>query len=285
MRLRKKLFQFAKKIVFWRNWLSYQSRGRKPWSRGYFEYKWSLVEQALRDPQTMGTFCHEGSLPGNFGQRVDERIVEYPWVLTHLPDGPAQLLDAGSALNFEKVLSHPTLADKQITITTLHPETSCFWYRDISYLFSDLRNLPFKSDAFDLITCISTLEHIGMDNTKIYTANPKYKEKKTEDYLVALAELKRVLKTKGTLLITVPFGQYHDFGFFQQFNHEMIQRLITTFAPSEYTLTFYAYLNGGWQISNLDQSATAKYVTADRAKKDPSLAAAASAVACLKLVK
>lgn len=285
MDVRKTVFRFAKKMVFWRNMFSYKLHGCRPWNRGYFEYKWSRIVQALYDKKTIDVFRTGDILPEHFGQRIDERIVEYPWVVAHMSKGSATLLDAGSALNFETILFYPSLKEKKITIVTLNPESNCFWNRGVSYLFDDLRNLPFKSESFDIITCISTLEHIGMDNTKVYTTDSIYKENRSEDYLVALKELRRVLKTGGVLLLTVPFGTYNDFGWFQQFNQDMVSKMMSVFGADNGTAAFYAYTNGGWQISNAEECSSAEYITADRAKVSLSLPAAASAVACLKLTK
>ena len=276
MKFRKKIFRFARNLASQRNLLFYKLRGRKPWTRGYFEHKWRLIKEILDGKKLLADFKDE---------RVDERLVEYLWLMKNLPEGEARLLDAGSALNFEIILNQPKLSTKKITIVNLNPEKNCFARRGVSYLYEDLRNLPFKSDSFDIITCISTLEHIGMDNTKIYTADPKYKENKAEDYLVAVTELKRILKPGGHLFITVPFGKYHKFGFFQQFDRDMINRLGSLFGTDKCIETYYKYTEDGWQTSNQSECASSEYVLADKAKVSTSGAAAASAVACLKLTK
>jgi SAM-dependent methyltransferase len=265
--------------------LTYEWRGKKPWGRGYFEYKWRLIGQTLANAETLTAFASESSLTKGFGHGIDERIVEYPWLIANLPPEPLRLLDAGSALNFETLLIHPKLANKKITIVNLNPESSCFSHLGVSYLFEDLRHLPIVDNTFDVITCISTLEHIGMDNTKIYTTDEKYKEQKTEDYLIAARELRRVLKPEGSLFLTVPFGIKGNFGFFQQFDKAMLAKLIAVFDKKKSRSTFYKYTKSGWQISSLAESTSAEYVTADRAKLDPSLPAAAAAVACLKLIR
>lgn len=285
MRLRKTIFRFAKRLIYWRNLLIYQLRGRKPWGRGYFEHKWTVIRQCIHDKDVMTSFQHGTTLPSSFGTRIDERIVEYSWLLSHMHDGAAVLLDAGSALNFEAILAHPRLSQKKITIATLHPEANCFWNKGVSYLFGDIRSMPFVSETFDIITCISTLEHVGMDNTKIYTSDAAFRENKTEDYLVAVAEFKRLLKPGGTLFITVPFGIYHHFGFFQQFNREMVRKVTKIFGEDKSMLTFYKYENNGWNISTEEKCNSAEYITADRAKVSSTLPAAASAIVCMKLTK
>ncbi len=277
--------RLAKNLIYQKNLISYKLHGQKPWRRGYFEYKWKMIKKYINDHEIIQLFIKKDLLPANFGIGIDERVVEYPWMLSHINKEPAKLLDAGSALNFEAILSHEKIKNKKTTIVTLNPEANCFWHLGISYIFDDLRNLPFTSDYFDVITSISTIEHIGMDNTEIYTSNSKYKENKTEDYLIAINELKRVLKPNGKLLITVPFGKYHNFGFFQQFDKSMINKIISTFGTDKCQITFYKYTNNGWQICAEEPSSTAEYITSDRAKKDSSLPAAASAIACILITK
>jgi SAM-dependent methyltransferase len=276
MRFGKRMILFAKKLASRRNLLYYKLYGQRPWTRGYFEYKWQLIEEILSGEKILADFK---------GERVDERLVEYLWLMENLPEEQANLLDAGSALNFEIILNQHKLSNKKITIVNLNPEKNCFARRGVSYLYEDLRNLPFKSDYFDIITCISTLEHIGMDNTKIYTVDPKYKENKVGDYLVVATELKRILKPGGSLFITVPFGKYRDFGFFQQFDQDMINRLESLFGTDKCIEAYYKYAEDGWQISSQSECASAEYVLADKARVSTLGPAAASAVACLKLTK
>lgn len=268
-----------------KNLLSYKLSGRKAWTKGYFEYKWQRIVAVLHDESIMAAFRNGRALPKEFGAGIDERIVEYPWLLSHIGTEVEKLLDAGSALNFETILTHPALQEKKVTIANLNPESNCFWRRGVSYVFEDIRNLPFLPDTFDAVTCISTLEHIGMDNTKIYTKDLHFKENKTEDYLIALTELKRVLRPGGSLYLSVPFGKHGNFGFFQQFNSTMLRKTIAVFGIEKSKATFYQYIGSGWNISSEEECKNAEYVTADRAKVNPSLPAAASAVACLTFIK
>ena len=52
-------------------------------------------------------------------------------------------------------------------------------------LQGDLRCLPFRDQSFDIVCCLETLEHV-------------------EGEEAAIAELKRVLKEEGTLIVSVP---------------------------------------------------------------------------------
>jgi hypothetical protein len=81
-------------------------------------YKFSAIRHAL----DRGVL-RDGLLPAGYGFRLDERIVEYPWLFSRLPPGVGNLLDAGSVLNYQFLLAQPGLAEKRIFISTLAPET------------------------------------------------------------------------------------------------------------------------------------------------------------------
>jgi SAM-dependent methyltransferase len=276
------LYQKIKKEI---NILVYKKNGYKPWSRGYHEYKWKKIKSYINNNALLTNFKENSPLPLNYGFGVDERIVEYPWLISNINEDPQNLLDAGSALNFEKIISHKQFIKKKITITNLNPEHNCFWKKRVSYCFYDLRNLPFKEDSFDIITCLSTLEHVGMDNEKIYKNN-EYKENKKEDYLKAVIELKRILKPDGKLLITLPYGQYQNLEFFQQFENKMIQKILNEFPNQQHKLTYYKYSQEGWNLSTEKECSNEKYFDIHTDKKiDSNNTAAARAVVCIKLIK
>ncbi|MDJ0715935.1 MAG: methyltransferase domain-containing protein [Prochloraceae cyanobacterium] len=238
------------------NWLKeqikinlYLRNGRKPWSRGYSIFKKNFITQSLDDPALVKLFEENLKLPDRYGEFLDDRVVEFPWLISRLNKENGTILDAGSALNFDWILQHAKISDKDITIVTLEPERNCYWQNRVSYLFGDLRNLPIKDNWFDEIVSISTIEHIGMNNS-IYSSDSKYVEQNNLDYLKVISELKRVTKPGGKVYITVPYGKYTDFGWYQQFNGEMIDAIIETFEPAKLTETYYCYEFGGWSIGD-----------------------------------
>lgn len=77
---------------------------------------------------------------------------------------------------------------------------------------ADVRAMPFADGRFELALCISTLEHIGRDNS-VYGLSAEHDPAGMN---AALAELRRVLRADGRLLITVPCGDYEDHGWFVQ---------------------------------------------------------------------
>lgn len=267
--------------------------GRRPWTRAYFTNRQRLIEKTLGDPEMMALFRAKIPLPAGYGFSVDERCVEIPWALAMLNIGEERVLDAGSSLNTEFVLNYPHLTQKELHIITLVPEASAFWKRGISYIFRDLRNIPYRNDYFDKIYCISTLEHIGFDNQR-FSGLSIHSEHNPDSYQQALSEFRRVLKSEGKLLLTVPYGRYQDFGTFQQFNRTRIRTIIDSFNPSCVSETYYLYTMTGWNLTDESSCSNAEYVnwimvpSADRPSNFPiqsDLAVAARAVACLELIK
>ena len=253
----------------------------KPWTRGYVEYKEHEIARVLGSGG-----LPQDQLPPNYGFRLDERVVEYPWFLARLPAGPGLLLDAGSILNFDFVLEHPALQNKNLHICTLAPEAECFWGKGISYLFADLRALPYRDDWFDWIVSLSTLEHVGMDNTMLYTSDNTKKESRLLDYLQAVAEFRRVLKPGGTLFVSVPFGRAQSHGWLQIFDQTGIDRMVHGFGDNSCITEYFLYHPEGWQRSTASEAAGATFFDIHHAQGyDPDFAASARALCCLELKK
>lgn len=274
----------------------YLQNGRVPWSPGYSLYHTELITKTLSDEILLECFRCGNSLPPNYGIGIDERCVEYPWLIANLPSSKQCILDAGSVLNYDFILNNPIFENKKLQILTLAPESNCFWQKGISYLYDDLRNIPTRNDYYDAIICLSTLEHLGCDNT-LYTQDETYRENSSEDFILAMKELRRVLKVGGSLFLSVPFGIYRHFGSFQQFDRILLSRAIESFGlASEISEHFWRYTNEGWQIATAADCAECEYVEwitkvkQYQQKSNPlpveqDLAAAARAVACVRLVK
>jgi SAM-dependent methyltransferase len=228
---------------------SFKRRGYIPWSNGYHEYKWKEIAKAIKNNETMR------ELNSGYGFRIDERIIEYPWVISKLNESSKIILDAGSTFNFDLILEHPKLKGKEITICTLYPESPNFVERRINYVFADLRNLLFRDNCFDTVVSISTIEHIGMDNS-IYGEQSSENRlgAKSYSYLEAILEYLRVLKHDGQMLLTAPFGAYENHGFFQQFDSEMLSKLKSLLQKhgKVETIDFYKYEERGWIRSGLE---------------------------------
>ena len=274
----------------------YMARGGIPFGMGYGIYRKQFITNTLSSSSLMARFVAGEPLPPGYGVGLDERCVEYPWMIGQLEATPGRLLDAGSTLNYDFLLDIPTLQAKVIHIMTLAPEEHCFWQRSISYIFDDLRDIPVRDNYYDTISCLSTLEHVGCDNST-FTGDDSDREHRPDDYVVAIEELCRVLRPGGTLLVTVPFGVYSHLGVQQQFDARMLARAIQALTKcGEVIERYYRYSTGGWNLATAVDCIDARYVewaasvwahgkVPDPIPIEPDQAVAARAVACLRLNK
>jgi len=124
---------------------------------------------------------------------VDERPIEMPWCLARVRAGE-KVLDVGYAF------AEPTYLDGlgelgDVTGVDLVVAD----VPGVKSVQADLRELPFTDEEFDVAIAISTLEHVGRDNTQYGL------EAEDADTLdAALRELRRVAKR---VLVTVPTGE------------------------------------------------------------------------------
>lgn len=124
---------------------------------------------------------------------------EYPYVASAIPEKPAQILDAGSGFTFFTfylaALGHEVYAvdcDPQ-----LRKYYQTIWSNDnvsakankaspegnVTFDIQDLHSLSFKSNSFDIVYCVSVLEHLS--------------EKET-----VLREFARILRPGGLFVLT-----------------------------------------------------------------------------------
>ena len=269
---------------------AYLKGGRKPWSRGYSLCKFDFIKDVLNNEVLLEKFGRLEMLDDGYGYGYDERVVEYPWVLSQLSKDKSRLLDAGSALNFQEIIENTKLADKDITIFTLVPENKAFWKKGISYHYGDLRHLPFKDNWFDEIVSISTLEHVGMDN-RIYTKKSSTQQVALEAKK-AVKELIRTLRAGGKFLASVGFGkrqliEWNGIPFAEQFDSSLLEDILEEFEQCQSISTsFYKYTRNGWNISTEENCKDAEYFNIHTAHSiDSDNAAAARAVVLIKVIK
>lgn len=127
--------------------------------------------------------------------RVDERSVEVPWLCLSLGQ-PKRILDVGSAE--AQYLDALLLTGAEVVLLDLRP---LHVVPVGAHVFTGSAGaMPNEwTEAFDLVTCVSTLDHIGL---AAYGHDPDPGALKA-----SIHEMWRVLVSGGALLLTIPFGR------------------------------------------------------------------------------
>jgi SAM-dependent methyltransferase len=132
----------------------------------------------------------------------DERPIEIPWCLARY-GAESSVLDVGYAFAEPAYIAALVGLGARELVGVDLAEADVPGLRSV---VADLRELPFEGGAFELVLCISTLEHVGLDNS-VYGLAAERDDAGQER---ALRELHRVLARDGRLLVTVPCGDTQD---------------------------------------------------------------------------
>lgn len=123
---------------------------------------------------------------------------EYPYVYQRIHNylnnkkgmDKLKVLDAGSGVTFFPYYINSTFERAQVdccdvdeSYSPMFSKMNIKFERSVNFHNSDLKNLKFKDNSYDIIYCISVLEH-------------------TNDYETILKEFSRVLKNDGLLILT-----------------------------------------------------------------------------------
>lgn len=106
---------------------------------------------------------------------------------------PEYHIDISSTLHF------PTIVSAFIPVRFYDYRPPILQLNNLQCDFIDLNSLSFETDSIATLSCMHTIEHIGLGRYGD-TLDP-------EGDLKAIKELKRVVKPGGTMLFVVPVGQ------------------------------------------------------------------------------
>jgi len=196
---------------------------------------------------------------------TDERVVELPWVLSRLSGKRA--LEVGYAFAEPPYLAALLQAgfDELVGVDLASADVP-----GLTGVQADVRELPFGDGSFDLALCVSTLEHVGADNS----GYGLQAEDDGASRLTALRELRRVLTPRGRLLITVPCGEPGEYGWFHQDDVRGWTRLFARAGFFIEEQEIYELAEEGWRTAPELETAGLRY-----GERGP----AASAVLCAEL--
>ena len=165
---------------------------------------------------------------------ASDRFIEYPWMLANINIKDGRLLDIGSTICDNLFNTLP----KTIEINGLNLNEIKFKNKEIKFKKGDIRKTDFPDNYFDCITCISTLEHIGVSGRYNSDEDPEGDKK-------AITEIKRILKPGGTLLLTVPYGIKDVLPINKLYNQERLNNLLNGFSEINKE---YKKFNQDWHV-------------------------------------
>ena len=137
---------------------------------------------------------------------TDERVIEIPWVLSRLV-AAGRVLEVGYAFAEAPYLAGLLRSGVDLIGVDLAERE----IEGMERLVADVRLLPLPDGSVDQVLLVSTLEHVGADNTQYGLSAEEDPAARVE----ALRELARVLRRGGRLLVTVPLGERGDHDWFR----------------------------------------------------------------------
>lgn len=130
---------------------------------------------------------------------VEGRLIEYGYAISRLmwlPKG--RVLDVGCIALHNTVSSSLAYAGWEVHGIDVRRDWG-FRHPNFTFKQGDIRECGYPDAWFDVVVCVSTLEHVGVKG---------YYGVKLEDYggdMAAVKEIVRILKPDGLLIVTVPY--------------------------------------------------------------------------------
>lgn len=191
-----------------------------------------------------------------------ERVLEYPFVYQLLKQHePREILDIGCVLN--NAVIDPFITP-HCDISFLNPAVEPLLRTRATYFKSDLAS--FKSPRkFSLITCLSTLEHIGFDNTRYGALDARDQgwdwNQSVQTFVNSLHSIQKLLTSGGTAWISCPYGK-QEFVRYPRKNGPRVWQVINSLHLSAITvdqllsarIKLYRLTDGGWICANAKDS-------------------------------
>jgi SAM-dependent methyltransferase len=146
---------------------------------------------------------------------TNERSVEVPWALQRVGSA-RRVLDVGCSTSdylAELARAEPIEGRRVYGLDPDAPRP----IRNVGALKGTIVAPPFPTACFDLILCISTVEHVGL---------PIYGQHEfPHGDILAMRHMRRLLAPGGRLLLTVPFGRAQVNPWFRVYDRGGLRRL------------------------------------------------------------
>ena len=148
-----------------------------------------------------------------------ERAAEYPWVLRNVNLQSGKILDIGCKGSLFPIL-FATIGFEVWGIDLADFGRYKSKHPNFRFIKGDVRTASLPEDYFDVITAISTMEHVGLED---------------DGDIDCMKRLARLLKKDGKVIITIPFGEAAQFDELRIYSRERITKLFK-----------------GWKIEKMD---------------------------------
>ncbi len=183
------------------------------------------------------------------------RAIELPWMLCHTMDGAdKRCLDVGGTDvvgGWSRSSTGRYLLDSYKSVFAIDRRVPKALGIVDYFCVADGVELPFRNESFDLVTCVSVLEHAGLAE---YGQRPE-----EEADCKVFAEMLRVLRVGGRLLLTVPCGvdEIHA-GWIRGYSRHRLDRLLQYvsglgYPAVEVEASYYRNSKIGWLYAGEEQ--------------------------------
>ena len=133
---------------------------------------------------------------------VDERVLEYSFAISKIAQmKPGNLLDVGCVARMNLI---PAVAcELGWKVQGIDIRNYNFEHPNFTFMKGSILGPLLRKDTFDVITCISTLEHIGIKGRYGEKCIP-WGDRSTFN------RVRELLQDKGAFLVTLPFGKEYQ---------------------------------------------------------------------------
>jgi SAM-dependent methyltransferase len=189
-----------------------------------------------------------------------ERVAEYAFMASYLLEHqPKKILDVGCVLNNPIIdpLIHP-----ESELSFLNPSLEKLVRSQAHYHQNHLSDHTLSSD-FDLVSCLSTLEHIGFDNTR-YHVDEKDQNwdwpRCVQEFTANIERLLQLVNPSGHAIISCPYGKAEfvlhppliGVRTAQVINSQHVEALRQSKLVSRLQMTFLRLSQNGWEEAEYD---------------------------------
>lgn len=176
---------------------------------------------------------------------VNERIFEKGFCFMQIgkfTDGIKKILDVGCCWSSLPV----ELASLGFNVWGIDPNNYFLCHPKFTFIKGNVCATPFSDGFFDLVTAISTVEHIGLGHYKEPTA--------VDGDFKAVTEIHRILKPKGLFILTVPYGKSMVTPVFRVYDETRLNNLIQNFQIIEVEYRI-SYKELYWENASKEEAA------------------------------